>query len=95
MNTMSVLMIAAAILLVFGPLRKPYLHAARFTIPATLGGIGGFLLGVHIVSSFSVAPPLSRFMPLMMAIGVGMGLGEGVKAWCDQTFGDGRGERHG
>jgi quinol-cytochrome oxidoreductase complex cytochrome b subunit len=81
-------------LLLIGPLRRPYLRRARFTVPATIGAIVAFAVGMCVMTLAGVPPPLSFLIPLAMAAGAALGLGESCKVWCDRTFGE-RNRPHG
>ena len=81
-------------LLLIGPLRRPYLRRARFTVPATIGAIVAFAVGMCVMTLAGVPPPLSFLIPLAMAAGAALGLGESCKTWCDRTFGE-RNRPHG
>jgi hypothetical protein len=83
---MMTLIVILAVLLLIGPLRRPYLRHAVFSVPATLGGIICYFVGAHVMALAGVAPPFSTLIPLAMGIGGAMGFGESVKAWCDKTF---------
>jgi len=88
-----ILMILTAVLLL-GPLRRPYLRHAAYTLPFTAGFIGAFLFGSYVMGLAGVSAPYSFLIPAAMGIGAALGLGERCKAWCDQTFG-GRNQRRG
>lgn len=80
------LILIIILLLLAGPLRRPYLRHAAFTVPATVGGIAGFLFGMFVMALAGTPAPFSLLIPLAMAVGAALGLGESVKAWRDRTF---------
>jgi len=81
-------------LLLIGPIRRPYLRHARLLVPATIGAVVAFAVGMGVMTLAGVQPPLSFLIPLAMAAGAALGLGESCKVWCDRTFGE-RNRPHG
>jgi hypothetical protein len=89
-----ILLILTAVLLL-GPLRRPYLRHAAYTLPFTAGFIGFFLFGIYVMGLAGVSAPYSFLIPAAMGIGAALGLGERCKAWRDETFGSRRENRDG
>jgi len=77
-----ILLAIPALLLVGGPLRRRFLTAWRFTIPAVAGLVVGICLAGFLVS-FGVPAWAMLFLPFVMA----MGLGAEGKRWFDENFG--------
>jgi 4-hydroxybenzoate polyprenyltransferase len=75
------------IALLLGPLRRPVLKHARFTIPAIAGGVVGFLLGSYVATMAGLPPPLAALLSLVAAGALALNLGEASKDWFDRTFG--------
>jgi hypothetical protein len=88
-----ILLVLSAVLLL-GPLRRPYLRHAIFTVPATVGAIAGYAAGNFVVGLATTPPLIALLLPWVLAFGLGISLGEFCKAWCDQTFGE-RNQRRG
>ena len=80
-----ILLLLSAVLLL-GPLRRPYLRHAAYTLPFTAGFIGFFLFGSYVMGLAGVSAPYSFLIPTAMGIGAAVGLGERCKAWRDETF---------
>jgi len=80
--------IIVAVVLFLGPLRRPYFRNARFTIPATFGGLAGFLLARYVVLQNNMPlPVMNAVLPLAVGFGMAWGTGETAKQWCDRVFG--------
>lgn len=86
---MKILLLLLLLALFLGPLRRPYLRNARFSIPATVGAAGGLVLGFYLVGRAG-APP---FLALVLAAALGVSFGEAVAGWCDKVFGPREGRR--
>lgn len=82
-----ILFVIALLLLFLGPLRRPYLRHARFTVPATIGASVGLGLGIYVAAKAGLTPPASILLPLAMAIGLAIGMGGSCKSWCDRVLG--------
>ena len=72
-------------LLLFGPLRKPFLWEWRFTVPAMFSGVAAWLL-----TAASLKPHDPWWMPWAVGVFVALGAGAAVKEWLDGVFGKGR-----
>jgi heme O synthase-like polyprenyltransferase len=85
---MTLIFFVLLAILVIGPLRRPYLRFSRFTVPATAGAIAGFVFGSIVMALARVPGPFALLIPVVMAIGMGLGCGESFNNWCDKTFDD-------
>ncbi len=83
---MRILLLLLAVVLLAGPLRRPYLRNARFTLPATVGGIVGLSIGGLLASAIP-ASPVSALLPLVIGGALAICFGQSAKQWCDQVFG--------
>ena len=83
---MTLIFFALLAILVIGPLRRPYLRFSRFTVPATAGAIAGLVFGGYVMALARVPGPFALLIPLVMAIGMGLGCAESFKSWCDKNF---------
>ena len=89
---MRTLLLLATIALLLGPLRRPITKPllvthTRFTVPALVGGIAGFLLGAYVAALAGLPPPFPLLVSLMTAAALAVNLGEASKDWFDRTFG--------
>lgn len=85
--SMRLLLPLVVIALFVGPLRRPILRDARFTIPAIAGGIAGLLLGSFLATMAGLPPPLAGLVSLVAAGALALNLGEASKDWFDRVFG--------
>jgi len=83
-----ILLVIPALLLVAGLLRRRFLSAWRFTIPAVAGLVAGFVLAAFLVR-FGVPGWAMLFLPFVMA----MGLGAAGKQWFDENLGSPKDKR--
>ena len=70
------------ILLLLGPLRRPFFRNWRFTVPATLAGIIAWM-----IISGTMKPGEPCWMTLGIVIMVALGAGAAFKEWFDEVFG--------
>ena len=73
--------------LFLGPLRRPYLRHARYTVPATIGALLGLGIGSYVGRRASMPPPHTAVLAMVMAIGLATSFGQAFKSWYDHTFG--------
>jgi uncharacterized membrane protein len=83
-----ILLAIPALLLVAGPLRRRFLSAWRFTIPAVAGLVVGIVLAAFLVS-FGLPAWTMLFLPCVFA----MGIGSAGKQWLDENFGPPKGQK--
>jgi hypothetical protein len=70
------------LLLLLGPLRRPFFRNWRFTVPAMAGAVLGW-----VVTSSGMRPSDPPWMPVIVSLVVGLGAGAGGKQWLDEVFG--------
>jgi len=75
------------VILFIGPLRRPYLRHARFTIPATIGFLLGTAVGAVTAELAGLPPFAGAVLAWALSIGLAASLGGAFKGWCDRTFG--------
>ena len=85
--SMKTLLLIVILVLIFGPLRRPLLRHIRFLLPAITGAVLGLGLGGYIIAKSGVQGPITILLPLTLAGGLAVTLGEGVKSWSDRVFG--------
>ena len=83
-----ILLAITAVLLVTGPLRRRFVNAWRFALPAAAGLVVGLVLAALLVS-FGVPGWAMLLLPPTMALGLGA---EGRK-WFDDNLGPPRERR--
>jgi hypothetical protein len=71
------------VLLLLGPLRRPFFRNWRFNVPASAGALVAW-----VVMSSGMSPSDPRWMPLVGAVLVGLGAGAAGKQWFDEVFGE-------
>jgi len=84
---MRSLLILLLLALVLGPLRRPLLRHARFTVPAIIGGILGLALGCFLATRAGLPPLFAALLVLVVAGALAMHLGEACKNYIDRIFG--------
>ena len=84
---MRLLLVIFVIALLVGPLRRPLLRRATFTIPAIAGTIVGLGLGMFVAARAGIPGPMAALLGLGAAAAMGVSLGEAFKNWFDRTFG--------
>jgi peptidoglycan/LPS O-acetylase OafA/YrhL len=84
---MKLLLLLLVVALLLGPLRRLYLRHARFTIPATIGGLVGLILGAFIAAQAGLPSPLGGLLAMVAAGALAVHAGESCKAWCDRVLG--------
>lgn len=75
-------------IILLGPLRRPYLRHGRYTIPATAGLIVGLIVGSYVMSLAGVSGLMALAIPIAMALGLAGLWGQTAKGWSDRTFGE-------
>jgi len=81
------LLLFIAFMLTIGPLRRPILRRAGFTIPAIAGGVVGLVLGSALAAYVRLPPGMAGVVALLGAGAMAMYLGEAFKGWFDRVFG--------
>ncbi len=76
------LLLLLVVLLVAGPLRRRFLRAWRFTFPAVLGGVVGYVLATMFVSYGS-----PRWLLTFGLFAGAFILGAAGKKWLDENLG--------
>ena len=77
-----ILMLAVVVLLLIaGPLRRPFFSAWRFTVPATIGAVIGLVLGCLYIG-FGAPWWMVIAGPLLF----GFGLGSAGREWLDENI---------
>lgn len=79
---MSWVIAIVIIVLVVGPLRRPFFRQWRFNLPALVWGIGSFIVMSRLMNERDPS-----WFPLTVAVFVGLGAGAAVKEWLDDVFG--------
>ncbi len=90
---MKTLLFMAALLLLLGPFRRPYLRHGRYTLPATVGGVLGLCIGRFVGCKAGLSPPLTALLAIAMSVGLANSFGHAFKNWHDRTFGEKRDNR--
>ena len=83
----SVLLLIVLIVLFLGPLRSPLFRNWRFTVPATVGFVFGFGVGIFAARMARLPDAAVGLVGLTVAIGLACSLGGALKGWCDKVFG--------
>ena len=83
---MTALIVLIVVLLLIGPLRRPYLRNWRFTFGATAAWIMGYIFSWWAINLVHMGPPMSVLMPLILPFGMAIIIGEAVKGWFDRVF---------
>lgn len=86
-EVMSVFFLIVLIVLFLSPLRRPFFHHWRFTVPATVGFIIGFGVGVFAARMARLPDAAAGLVGLVVAIGLACSLGGAFKGWCDRILG--------
>ena len=84
---MRLLLILLLLVVLLGPLRRPLLRHARFTIPGIAGGMAGLAFGSFVAARAGVPAPLAALIALTAAAALGLSFGEACKEWFDRVFG--------
>ena len=84
---MSVFFLIIVLVLFLGPLRRPFLRNARFTIPATVGFFTGFGIIIMAARASGVLRGEVVLLGLLAAIVFACLFGEELKKLCDRVFG--------
>ena len=84
---MKVLLLIVFSVLFLGPLRRPLLRTARFSIPAMVGFVIG--LGIVLFATCGLGVPSGVIILIGTLAGLVMAclFGAEIKRWCDQVFG--------
>ena len=82
MSKMKTFLLIVFVLLILGPLRKPFFRSWRFNVPAVICGFAAWLM-----VSGSIRSHDPRWMPLAVAFFVALGGGASIKSWLDEVFG--------
>ena len=84
---MSTLVLIVLAILAVGPLRRPFLRHARFTVPATIC----FMLGAGIIGTLAeivgLSDPIVVLMAMVGGVGLALWIGEKSKDYFDRIFG--------
>lgn len=80
---MSVFLLIVVIVLLVGPLRRPLLRNARFTVPALLIFLVSFAV---IVASATMGGAPSQ-LAVLFGLPAACLFGAEIKKWCDRIFG--------
>jgi len=84
---MKTLLLLLIIALLLGPLRRPYLRHARFTVAATLGGLAGLALGGFLAAKAGLGSPFGGLLAIVLAAALAVNIGQACKEWFDRVFG--------
>ena len=84
---MKVLLLIVFSVLFLGPLRRPLLRTARFSIPAMVGFVIG--LGIVLFATHGLGVPSGVIILIGPLAGLVMAclFGAEIKKWCEQVFG--------
>ena len=84
---MSTFLVIGLLILLVGPLRRPFLRHARFTVPAFLvNGIGAGIAGT-LAQIAGLPLLLASLVAIVVGLSLGLTAGEAYKKWCDRIFG--------
>ena len=81
MKTIIVLVLLALLL---GPLRRPFFRYGRFTIPAVIGGMLGWILGLGMAAHIGLSYVYSPYLPWIGALMGAIAGIEGFKELSDR-----------
>jgi len=84
---MSTLFLIFLLLLILGPLRRPYFGRARFTIPATIGLLVGLGIAAYVARAAGLPPLVAILLMLAIAGALSTSMGRASKEWLDRVFG--------
>ena len=84
---MSVLLLIILVVLSVGPLRRPFLRHARFTVPAAIFTPIGAVLGAILAGMVGAPPALVLLFAAVVGIGLGASAGEACKNYFDRVLG--------
>lgn len=84
---MNVFILIVIIVFLLGPLRRPLLRSARFTIPAMVGFLVCFAIIVASATMGGAPSEVAVLFGLPAAFLFACLFGAEIKKWCDRVFG--------
>jgi hypothetical protein len=86
---MRILAVIIIVLLLLGPLRRPFLNHARVAIPGLAGLILGCCIGLYVGQRAGLSGTYTFILAITIGISLSSGFVETTREWCHRNLNNG------